>query len=149
MLIALVFGLISGVISGIFVNHYVKKREEKREAFRYCEKYLLVVLDNLIKNSEEAYARKNIPEDERKYEIIIKYNESIVIIKDFAGGIAPEIKDKLFEEHASTKEEVICDCGLGLYQAKKAMKLQEDCDIRLLEPQPQNGAAFVLDFKGE
>ena len=117
--------------------------------FDYCEKYLLVVLDNLIKNSEEAYARKNIPEDERKYEIIIKYNESIVIIKDFAGGIAPEIKDKLFEEHASTKEEVICDCGLGLYQAKKAMKLQEDCDIRLLEPQPQNGAAFVLDFKGE
>ena len=121
----------------------------KPSRFDYCEKYLSVVLDNLIKNAEEAYDKKNTPKGEREYEITINYNEFIVIIRDFAGGIAPEIKDKLFDAYASTKEEVICDCGLGLYQAKKAMNLQEGCDIRLLDPQPENGAAFVLDFKGE
>lgn len=122
----------------------------KKRVFEYCERYLSVVLDNLIKNTEEAYDKLGTEPSECKIEITVNYDDLSVIFRDFAGGIAPEIKDKLFEEHASTKEEVACNCGIGLYQAKKAMKLQDNSyDIKLLDPQPDKGAAFVLVFKGE
>jgi C4-dicarboxylate-specific signal transduction histidine kinase len=64
--------------------------------------------------------------------------------RDFAGGIDPSLGD-VFEPYTSSKG-VQGDVGLGLTQAREAMRLQK-FRIALAPNQPADGAEFQLDFQ--
>lgn len=101
-----------------------------------------VAIANLIKNSLEAYDRRCLPRPEKPCCIKIFYSDNKIIYSDFAGGIT--LEGDIFEPYMSEKG-IHGDRGLGLTQARSAMRLQE-YDLYLDQVQPAGGAAFVLDF---
>lgn len=70
------------------------------------------VLGNLIRNSIDAYAMKNI-KGIVKVKAIQDNNKTIISVSDEAGGIDKEIKDNIFKELKTTKGEK--GTGFGLY----------------------------------
>ena len=80
---------------------------------------LIQVLNNLISNSIQAYSKT-----EKEKVIILniyKQNSNIIIeIKDFAGGIPEEVKNKLFKEMVTTKGKN--GTGLGLFISYTSIK---------------------------
>lgn len=105
--------------------------------------YLRLALHNLLCNSLEAYARRGITPPEVPMHIQINYREGSVVLRDFAGGISPELPDP-FLPYISEKG-IQMTTGLGLLQARGAIE-QQDGTLSLLEPQPSDGAAFLIKF---
>ena len=71
---------------------------------------IVQVLDNLIINSMDAYGDKGGDINLKIYEDSTKV---FIEVEDFAGGIKPNILDKLFKEMVTTKGKK--GTGLGLY----------------------------------
>ncbi|AXH09966.1 PAS domain-containing sensor histidine kinase [Malaciobacter halophilus] len=71
---------------------------------------------NIINNAKDAFLDKNIDLDKRVIVIdIYKKHENIILkIQDSAGGIEPQIIDKIFEPYFTTKHKDV-GTGLGLY----------------------------------
>ena len=82
--------------------------------------YLLLILENLIKNSKEAYGDK-CP---KTVILSFDYDDKAFTVKDFAGGIPEELQrqNKLFEPYVSTKG-IFQNAGIGLASASEACKL--------------------------
>ncbi|HRZ84220.1 MAG TPA: hypothetical protein P5069_17355, partial [Candidatus Hydrogenedentes bacterium] len=99
---------------------------------------------NLLDNAREAHARKNLPLAGAPAWFEVDYDRKTVRCVDRAGGVAPGLRNALFEPYVSEKT-VQVNVGLGLPQARLAMRAQR-FDLRLDENQPPEGAAFVLDF---
>ncbi len=101
---------------------------------------IVQVLDNLIVNSMDAYGDKGgdivlrIYEDENKIKI-----ES----KDFAGGIAPHVKDKIFNEMVTSKGKN--GTGLGLYICYSTIKGKFNGDMRF-ESTDGVGTTFFIEL---
>ena len=72
---------------------------------------LMQVLINLIKNAYDAIENNG----EISISVKEKKNKIIIRVEDNGPGIPPEILDKIFEPHFSTKESSM---GLGLYMSK-------------------------------
>ena len=80
---------------------------------------LVQVLLNLINNCYDAFL--DVDEDRKKFIFIDIYeqNKNVVIkITDNATGISPNIKDKIFDAHFSTKLHTT-GTGIGLYMTKE------------------------------
>jgi len=78
---------------------------------------VIQIILNLVKNSMDAYKENDI----EKREIVITAQEKAktvsIIIKDSAGGIPPDIIEKIFDPYFSTKDKKN-GTGLGLYMSK-------------------------------
>ena len=83
---------------------------------------LLQVLINIIKNAKDEFAiSKN---DQKRLIFIDAYKENsnyIIKIIDNAGGIDPDIIEKIFEPYFTTKEDNE-GTGIGLYMCKRIIK---------------------------
>jgi signal transduction histidine kinase len=111
-----------------------------------CPDLLRLVFDNLLRNTEEAYSRQKIAKPESPGILTIDYSSRTVTCADFAGGIDATLGD-VFEPYRSSKG-VFSNVGLGLTQAREAMRLQQ-FSIQLADLQPEGGAEFVLRFPHE
>lgn len=102
------------------------------------------VLVNILKNSQEVLQERKI----HKPEITIKtfkVNENYkVSISDNAGGIDPQIIDKVFDPYFTTKSE-LNGTGLGLYMSKTIIK--EHCKGDISVVNSSAGAIFTISLK--
>lgn len=103
---------------------------------------LMQIFLNLIKNAMEAYIENNI--DPRVIKLTtkdLKNNTLALYIKDYAGGIPAEIREKIFEPYFSTKNKKN-STGLGLYMSK--MIAEEHLNIQIKLDVENNSTTFTL-----
>ena len=113
--------------------------------WQLCPDYLHIALENLLRNTVEAYGRKHVELPTEPCRIAIDYDARSITIRDWAGGIDPNLGD-VFEPYVSSKG-IHSDTGLGLTQIRVALKAQDPrFSIALTEPQPTDGAEFRLRF---
>lgn len=79
---------------------------------------LVQVINNMISNSIQAYNGK----PEQKIDLVVTKEGSncIISIQDYASGLPPKVKDKLFKEMITTKGKN--GTGLGLYMSYSTIK---------------------------
>ena len=108
-----------------------------------CE-YLRLALDNLIKNTFEAFDRQHINPQERQLRITLQENNKHLEIRlcDNAGGLDEALRDRIFEKYTSSKG-ISKETGLGLSNALTAIE-QMDGSLQLDEKQPDNGSTFII-----
>ncbi|WP_457744949.1 ABC transporter substrate-binding protein [Sulfurimonas sp.] len=113
-----------------FVDARLKKESVKVEyenidevTLNIYSSELIQVFLNILNNAIDAYSQNNVP---TKKSIIIsskKADKNIqIFIKDYAGGIATNVMQKLFEPYFSTKDKN--GTGLGLYMSKMIIEKQ-------------------------
>jgi len=107
--------------------------------------YLRLAVENLIKNSLEAFQRNKISPEKRSIKISLLLDQMRIIFKDNAGGIDKDIKDHIFEPYISSKG-IQKETGLGLYNARKAIEDLLGGKVYLSPEQPIDGAQFEIQL---
>ncbi len=105
----------------------------------YESEFKQVIL-NLINNAKDAICENKIKDGK----IEITLNDNTIEIKDNGGGIAKEIRDRIFEPYFTTKE-AGKGTGLGLYMSK--MIIEENMKGKLSLSGSDKNSIFVLSFK--
>ncbi len=104
---------------------------------------LLHVLINLIKNAVDAYQTVDTAMRPITVETRCDDTEAQIVISDYAGGIDPEIIDRIFEPYFTTKSEHN-GSGLGLYIVRIIVEHHLHGTIEVQNS--RNGARFTLSF---
>lgn len=113
------------------------------EFLSYPNELKQVVL-NILSNAKDAFenSRYDKPRiDIRGYKTANTY---YLQIQDNAGGIPPEIINKIFDPYFTTKGSQN-GTGLGLYMSKKI--IQEHCKGHISVKNHEDGALFTISFK--
>lgn len=108
-------------------------------AYGYPNEYNQVIL-SIVSNAKDAFLSN--PHDNMKIEITVEaYNEvqSIVKIKDNAGGIPESIKSNIFDRHTTTKH---TGSGIGLNIAKNIITVNMNGKINVNDV--DNGTQFSI-----
>lgn len=99
------------------------------------------VLINLLKNAQEATARKETPQITVKVKVIQEIRLLSIAVSDNGEGILPEVMDKIFVPFFTTKAS---GSGIGLSLCKQIVSLHGG---RLQAGSPANqGAVFTLSL---
>lgn len=106
--------------------------------------YLRLAMTNLLNNSQEAYQRHDRPIPDPAVSVSIEYDRGVIRLRDWAGGVPAHIGDP-FAPYASGKDNIHVGAGLGLVQARTAI-VQQEGTLTLAPEQPDDGAAFVIQF---
>ena len=107
--------------------------------------YLQIVVETLLRNAIEAFERNRIAPAERRIAIHFDPQSERIRVRDNAGGIAAQDRERIFEPYVSSKA-VKETTGLGLAIARNIMRELLGGDIALSDPQPPDGAEFLLRF---
>ncbi|DAB30314.1 MAG TPA: hypothetical protein CFH84_04740 [Sulfurimonas sp. UBA12504] len=107
---------------------------------------VLQVMIVLLKNSLDAFVENEILDGEIK--IIIEKIEGVCSISfsDNAGGIAPDVVNKLFTPYFTTKQSSF-GTGLGLYMSR--LIIQEHCNGTIEVSSSANNTTFRLNLPYE
>ena len=100
---------------------------------------LVQIINNMISNSIQAYNGK----PEQKIDLIVTKQDSncIISIQDYASGLPPKVKDKLFKEMITTKGKN--GTGLGLYMSYSTIKAHFNGNITF-ESEEGKGTKFDI-----
>ena len=140
------------LISSQFKNHNIEIIQEHQ----YCEYFgsqneLQQVLINLLKNAKEELIKKDSSEKRLLFIKSYQNDENIIIkIRDNAGGIPINIKDKIFDSYFTTKEKD--GTGIGLYMSKQIIResmkgiLTADNVEFIYEDEKCKGAEFTISL---
>lgn len=105
------------------------------------ENELAQVILIILSNAKDQFER--ISKESRKVEIIMNAEEKTLEFIDNAGGIRPEIIDKVFDHYFSTKNKDHCT-GIGLYTAK--IIIQQTFHGNIEVSNKEEGASFLIHF---
>jgi signal transduction histidine kinase len=111
------------------------------------EDYLGIVLQNLIQNAREAYARQGISGE--SITLFFDYDSLELGVRDWAGGIPEDLRrtDKLFEPYASSKG-IQQNAGLGLANVREACRLLNiEIQYEVIYTENKVVTFFQLNFK--
>jgi len=116
------------------------------EKFKTYPNEIKQVVLNLIKNAEDVLVEKEIKEPYIKIVSYQRGDSEVLEVSDNAGGVPPEILNKIFDPYFSTKQEKN-GTGLGLYMSKTI--IEEHCKGELSVHNTDEGALFrVVLHKG-
>ena len=113
------------------------------------ENELIQVIINLLNNSRDELAKKDSDYIKLIFIDVSKRKKTILLqIKDNAGGISEEIKDKIFEAYFTTKKEND-GTGIGLYMSNQIIenmsgKIEVSNENYDFEGQKYKGALFKI-----
>jgi signal transduction histidine kinase len=82
----------------------------------FSNEYSQVVL-NLISNAKDILVERKMKNPKIEITLFRKEEKSYLYVADNGGGIAPEIKEKIFTPYFTTKEQAM-GTGIGLYMSK-------------------------------
>ncbi|MDT8337645.1 MAG: HAMP domain-containing sensor histidine kinase [Sulfurimonas sp.] len=117
----------NNIEDGIFVNTYVSEIKQ--------------VLLNIMKNAEDVLVEKEIQNPTIYIEGSKNNGYAEIVIEDNAGGISPEIINRIFEPYFTTKKSKD-GTGLGLYMSK--IIVEEHCKGKLSVENGKDGAKFTI-----
>ena len=136
------------LVDSSFKNHEIDVEVDIQEGLEvegYPGEFSQVLL-NLLNNAKDALLENR--KERRK--IIIKTKEEqekiIISVEDNAGGVPPEIMDKIFDPYFTTKEEGK-GTGLGLYMSNMIIQRSMHGHIRVTNT--EEGARFIIEIPKE
>ncbi len=106
----------------------------------YKNEYSQVIL-NIISNAKDILLERNIKNPKIDVEIKGGKNYAIVKIKDNAGGVNPDILDKIFEPYFTTRHKTQ-GTGIGLYMSKNIIERNMNGYINVRNV--DDGALFTI-----
>lgn len=119
----------------IDINFCIKKDKELNS---YENEYSQVVL-NLLTNAKDALLLNKIKNAKIEVFLKIENRKSLLIVEDNAGGIKPELLNKIFEPYFTTKEK---SSGIGLYMSKIIVESHLKGEIKLSNT--LKGVRFII-----
>lgn len=138
------------IIKASFDNNLIIVEETYGENISYYgnESLLSQVLLYILSNAKDALSSKNIQKKIVWISLLYENNEIKIIIKDNAGGIDENIKEKIFDQYFTTKKNNQ-SAGLGLYISKEIITkyFQGTLDIENSTDIKGQGASFIIRFK--
>ncbi|WP_300364398.1 ATP-binding protein [Hydrogenimonas sp.] len=99
------------------------------------------VLINLLQNAKDAFKQRNVRERRIDIRIYRDGNEAVVEIGDNAGGIEPEVIERIFEPYFTTKH-AAQGTGLGLFMSKMIVEKSFDGSVNV--ENRDGGARFSI-----
>jgi len=129
-------------------NHNIEieiNLEDNLQLYGFADQLEQVII-NILANARDAF--DEIEQEEKKITItaLQKDNEINICIEDNAGGIAPNVVDKIFNPYFTTKEQGK-GTGIGLYMSLEIMRKSFNGDL-IYKPR-ENGSCFFLICKEE
>ncbi len=106
----------------------------------YKNEYAQVIL-NILSNAKDILLERKIENPKINIEIKGGENYAIVKIKDNAGGVSPDILDKIFEPYFTTRHKTQ-GTGIGLYMSKNIIERNMNGYINVRNE--QDGALFTV-----
>jgi two-component system, NtrC family, sensor kinase len=141
------------LISPQFTNNNIQfiKNIDNTEIYGYRNE-LLQVLINIFKNAKDEFIQ--LDKNQKKFIFVDSYKEDtnyIIKIKDNAGGISPNIIEKIFEPYFTTKEDYE-GTGIGLYMCKQIINgMNGEIKVKNSEYEYENqkykGAEFIISMQ--
>lgn len=98
---------------------------------------------NIITNSYEVLLKNNSNNPQMDICLNVMPDKVIIKVTDNGGGIADEMKDKLFDLYTSTKKE-LNNTGVGLYMSKNI--IEKNFNGKLNAKNIGNGAVFTIEL---
>ena len=147
------FNIVDKVISLIgsqFMSNGIKiiKSGDNIKVNTY-ENELIQIIINLLNNARDELVKKNLDYEKLIFINVLKKEKNIILeIKDNAGGIPEEIKDKIFKAYFTTKNDNE-GTGLGLYMSSQIVenmdgKIEVSNDNYEFEGKNYTGALFRI-----
>lgn len=124
--------------------------EPELTCYGYPNEFKQVII-NIINNARDAVFKNqidnNLKEDETMSQIYIELHKvndnSIIRIKDDAGGIPEDIMDKIFDPYFTTNKD-FQGTGIGLYMSK--VIIENNMGGKLYAQNINGGAMFVIEL---
>lgn len=113
------------------------------------ENELIQIIINLLNNARDELVKKDLDYEKLIFINVLKKEKNIILeIKDNAGGIPEEIKDKIFKAYFTTKNDNE-GTGLGLYMSSQIVenmdaKIEVSNDNYEFEGKNYDGALFRI-----
>lgn len=126
---------------GSFLEHCISVTVEGEEDITipgYPNQFAQVIL-NLLSNSREALVERNIANPTIGIEISRKGERTVITIRDNAGGIPPEIIERIFDPYFTTKKN---GTGIGLYMSRNIV--EQNMAGKITVRNDEEGAIFTL-----
>jgi signal transduction histidine kinase len=98
------------------------------------------VLLNILSNAKDALLERNITHANIIITLSQEQNAAVVSIKDNAGGISPDIIEKIFDPYFTTRPQ---GTGIGLYMSK--MIIENNMKGKLYVKNTTEGAEFIIE----
>jgi PAS domain S-box-containing protein len=140
------------IIQASYNNNFIQieKHFDKSLDYYGSENLLSQVVLNILSNSKDAFISQTQDDNKNKKVIIslFKDDKNIKItIKDNAGGIPENIKEKIFDPYFTTKHQSQ-GTGLGLFMSAQIIKTNFDGTISVDNTTDENGfgACFEISF---
>lgn len=136
------YGIINATLKNLRIE-FILDVKKPSEAFGYPMDFSQVIL-NIIGNAKDILVERKIQNPKIYLTIDSDENQSIITIKDNAGGINPEYLETLFDPYFSTKDS---GTGLGLYISKHI--IEKNMDGELSVKNDEDGAVFTITLTGK
>jgi signal transduction histidine kinase len=118
--------------------------KEEYTIFGYANSFSQVIL-NIFNNAKDILIENHIQNKKISIELYNEGDSVMLSIEDNAGGIKPDIINKIFDPYFSTKKSKN-GTGLGLYMSK--MIVEEQMQGRLEVTNSKDGAKFIITMQG-
>ena len=137
-----------GFISDVFNQHKIKishctNMDIEINSYR---NELMQVLLNIFNNSKDAIIEKGIKNPSVTITTVQSKEEVVITIQDNAGGIEPDVLEKIFEPYFTTKFQSQ-GTGIGLYMSK--MIIEQSMGGLLSSENRDDGLLTIIKIKQE
>ncbi|MGD9786547.1 MAG: sensor histidine kinase [Sulfuricellaceae bacterium] len=112
--------------------------EQDGKIFGFSNQYSQALL-NILSNAKDLLKERQVANGRVTVHLTATTEEVRLAVEDNAGGIAPEVMDKIFDPYFTTREK---GTGIGLYMTK--MIVEKNLDGKILVQNTDQGAKFTL-----
>ena len=138
------------IIKAAYDSNFIRLEKQIDKTVHYygSDNMLSQVVLNILSNAKDAFINQSGNNNKEVSVLMYRDGSNIVIkIKDNAGGISDEIKDKIFDPYFTTKHQSQ-GTGLGLYMSTQIIRnhFEGDISVHNIGEDGKMGACFEISF---